>query len=404
MTGFPGHPLNRAFMLLTFPDSFVFGTSTSAYQIETAYDHDWEGVVARDGAIFRRTTDHELRVDGDVEIIASLAPSYRLSLMWSKLQRGPYTAFDQDAVESYHHLLRSLKARGIKIMMVMHHWCHPRWFVKRGGWESKEGQSMFFDFARRLVDEFGSMVTWWNTFNEPNLYATFSYAIGEFPPYARDIFRTMNVARNMSAAHEQICDYIRQKLPDALCGISHNCVSFAADNFAGVIPSRIADYWYMEYLPSLFSSSDFIGLSYYARLAFDPFPVSYLQSPEKFVNGRPHDDIWEYYPEGLGEAVMRYANRFGKPIIITENGVCTQDDAVRVKALKDYMLIIHSMLAQGVDIRGYFHWSTWDNFEWTLGPSYQFGLYACDPVTGDRKKKNSADIYSKLSYERRITI
>lgn len=263
---------------------------------------------------------------------------------------------------------------------------------------------MFVDFARRLVDEYGSHVTWWNTFNEPNLYATFSYGIGEFPPYVRDVFKSVTVVRNMSAAHAQVYTYIKQKFPQALCGISHNCVSFSAENFAGLIPSRMADYWYMEYLPSFFSNSDFIGLSYYARLAFDPFPVSYVQSPEKFQAGRPHDDIWEYYPEGLREAVLRYSTRFGKPVIITENGICTSDDAMRQNALKDYMQILHSMLSQGVDIRGYFHWSTWDNFEWTLGPSYRFGLYACDPITRNRTKKQSADLYSKLAYGHVITI
>lgn len=391
-------------MVLTFPESFAFGTSTSSYQIETAFEHDWEGITAKDGSVFRRTTDHELRVNEDVDIIASLAPNYRLSLMWSRLQRAPYAPFNADAIAFYHRLLDALKSRGVNIMMVLDHWCHPRWFAERGGWESKEARPMFFDFARRLIDEFGSAVTWWNTFNEPNLFVTFSYGIGQFPPYKCNLFKSVKIIRVMAEAHDQVCNYIKQKFTSSLCGISHNCVSFAADNLTGVMPSRIADYWYMEYLPRCFKIADFVGLSYYARLSFDPFPVSFLQTPGKFKNGRPHDDIWEYYPAGLREAVLRYWTQWGKPIIITENGICTSDDTLREKSLKDYMVIIHSMLRDGVDIRGYFHWSAWDNFEWTLGLSYQFGLYACDPVTMNRTGKKSAHTYSALAHNRQIGI
>jgi beta-glucosidase len=289
-------------------------------------------------------------------------------------------------------------------MMVLHHWCNPLWFRAVGGWESKESIPAFADFARRLIDEFGSYVTWWNTFNEPNLYATFSYGIGEFPPYSKDVFKSVAVIRNMAEAHERICDYIKQKFPLSLTGLSQNCVFFSADNLAGVIPSRMADYWYTEYLPGFFNSCDFIGLSYYAKLSFDPFPVSFLQTPEKFVNGRAHDDIWEYFPEGIAEVVMRCWTKFGKPIIITENGVCTNDDTQREKAIRDYMKIIHSLLERGVNISGYFHWSAWDNFEWTLGPTYKFGLYSCDPVTRERTRKRSAELFARLAYEGKIDL
>ena len=90
--------------------------------------------------------------------------------------------------------------------------------------------------------------------------------------------------------------------------------------------------------------------------------------------------------------------------MITENGICTNDDAFREKALKEYMVLIHGMLRDGIDIRGYFYWSTWDNFEWTLGSSYRFGLYACDPITMNRTRKKTADTYSKLAYSGEIMI
>ena len=91
-------------MRLTFPEHFFFGTSTAATQIETAFEHDWQGISSRDGYLFDRTTDHELRIEEDVDIIASLAPNYRMSLMWSKLQREPLGNFDPETKQHYHSL------------------------------------------------------------------------------------------------------------------------------------------------------------------------------------------------------------------------------------------------------------------------------------------------------------
>src|SRR5690349_10008373 len=116
-------------MRITFPEHFFFGTSTAATQIETACDHDWQGFKARDGYVFDRTTDHELRIDEDVQIISSLAPNYRMSLQWSKLQREPNGQFDPAVVQHYHSFLQQLKTKGVNIMMVLHHFTNPKWFA-----------------------------------------------------------------------------------------------------------------------------------------------------------------------------------------------------------------------------------------------------------------------------------
>jgi len=170
-----------------------------------------------------------------------------------------------------------------------------------------------------------------------------------------------------------------------------------------VLPAKITDWWYMDFIPGWFEQCDFFGLSYYSRIGFDPLPVTFLNTPEKLIKkSKPHDDMWEYYPEGLGICIDRYWKRFRKPIIITENGMSTHDDNQRIKLIYDYMNIIHDRIAKGVDLRGYYHWSTWDNFEWNLGPSYRFGLYGCDPVTKERFKRQSADVYSGLAYSNKL--
>ncbi len=392
-------------MRLTFPDGFVFGTSTAAAQIETAFDHDWQGVKARNGSVFQRTTDHEKRFKEDAEIIASLAPNYRMSLMWSKLQRAPYDSLHQPTLRSYRLFIEDLKGRGVDIMMVLHHFANPLWFSKNGGWEKAENIPLWIDFAKKVVDEFGLYVSYWNTFNEPNVYASYGWITGFFPPFKTNPLLAGRVIKNMSTAHDQVYDYIKAKYPEQPVGISHNATIFSAENLLGWFPARLADWWFMEYVPGHFEKVDFFGMSYYGRIPHDPMPITFLETPEKIKEmGRAHDDIWEYHPEGLRTCIDRYWNKYRKPIIITENGVCDESDFLRLQAIQDYAQIVHKAIKDGIEIKGYYFWSTWDNFEWHLGPAMRFGLYECDLKTMNRMRRPSGDLFASLAYSKKINI
>lgn len=385
-------------MTYKFPADFVFGTSTSAYQVETSFEHDWHNVVARDGNIFDRTTGHELRIEEDIEVISSLAPNYRMGLMWSKLQRAPFADFDPETQAHYHRLLSGLRAKGVSIMMVLHHFANPLWFVEKGGWEKEANIAMFIDFAKKVVQEYGRYVSTWNTFNEPNLYVSMGWMAGEFPPFKKNIFKAYTVINTLAKAHEEAYSIIKESFPSHPVGISYNCTLFDHENALGYIPAKFTDYCYMEYPITLFKSLDFFGMSYYARIGFDPLPVTFIETPEKLKKlNRPHDDMWEYYPQGLLECMRRFWTKYKKPIIITENGISTSDDAQRISAIKDYLGFVRQALAEGVEVKGYYHWSTWDNFEWSLGPSYRFGLYGVDPDTHELIKKPSADFYRQIA-------
>lgn len=390
-------------MPVKFPDDFIFGTSTSAYQIETAFEHDWLNFRARDGHLFNRTTDHEKRIDEDVDIIASLAPHYRMSLMWSKLQRRPFAKLDATATGTYKRFLRELNARGVKIMMVIHHFANPTWFAADGGWQSEKNVDCWIDYAKQVVETFGDYVDSWNTFNEPNLYTAMGFVAGEFPPFEKNLLKANSVIGNLALAHNRIYDDIKKHYPDRWVGISHNCAVFEPENLWGVLPARIADWCYMTYAESLFQKTDFFGMSYYARIGFDPAPVTTLTTPHKMrLMAREHDDLWEFYPQGLEQCILRFWKRYRKPIIITENGICTQEDSMRVKAISEYMVALSNAMSKGADVRGYYHWTAWDNFEWSVGPTYKFGLYDCDPLTKERRKKPSADVYRALAFSKRI--
>jgi beta-glucosidase len=392
-------------MKLVFPEHFFFGTSTAAAQIETAVDHDWQGIKARDGFIFEQTTDHELRLEEDAKIIASLAPNYRMGLQWSKLQREPNASLDKTAVNEYLAFILDLKSKGVDIMMVLHHFSNPKWFSAKGGWEKEENIYFWIDYCKKIVDVFGQYISYWNTFNEPNVYASYGWLTGFFPPFKINPLLAGRVVQNMGKAHNLVYDYIKEKFPTQPIGISHNATIFSAQNLLGWFPARITDWWFMDYVPAYFEKTDFFGMSYYGRIPHDPLPITYLMTPQKIKQlGKKHDDIWEYHPEGMRECLDRYWNKYKKPIIITENGVCDESDFLRLQAIQDYAAIIHKAIADGIDVRGYYFWSTWDNFEWHLGPSMRFGLYECDLKTKRRIPRPSAELYKQLAHKKQIRV
>ncbi|NOT73347.1 MAG: glycoside hydrolase family 1 protein [Cyclobacteriaceae bacterium] len=387
----------------SFPSDFIFGTSTAATQIETAFEHDWQGFKARDGQIFQRTTDHELRFEEDAEIIASTAPAYRMGLSWSKLQRAPKQKLDPQIVEEYRSFLIDLQRRNVKIMMVLHHFTNPLWFVELGGWENKNNIDLWIDFGTQVVETFGEYVSHWNTFNEPNVYVSYGWITGFFPPFKINPLKALKVIKNLGTAHDRMYDVIKSKFPLHPVGISHNAVVFDSENAIGHLSARLSDWWFMKYVPDFFKKADFFGMSYYARVSHDPLPITFLDTPDKIKHyNMPHDDIWEYHPEGLRKCLDRYWKKYKLPIIITENGVCDESDELRQQAIVDYAKIVLQAIEDGIDIRGYYWWSTWDNFEWHLGPDKKFGLYRCDPITKERTARASAAIYAELAFSKVI--
>lgn len=392
-------------MTITFPDHFIFGTSTAAAQIETAFDHDWQGFKARDGFVFERTTDHEIQFSTDAALIASLAPGYRMGLMWSRLQREPFDKLNATSVQEYHTFLQDLKARGVNIMMVLHHFTNPRWFVTAGGWEKESTIPMWLDYVQKLVTEFGGYVSFWNIFNEPNVYASNGWITKQFPPFKINPVLAAKVIKNMGKAHDLAYDFIKSTFPDQPIGISHNATIFSQENILGWFPARLSDWWFMEYVPDHFTKTDFFGMSYYGRIPHDPLPITYIDTPEKIKKlGKKHDDMWEYHPEGLRVCIDRYWKKYKKPIIITENGVCDETDFLRMQAIQDYAKIVYEALSDGIDIRGYYWWSTWDNFEWHLGPTKRFGLYECDLETRQRSMRPSASLYRQLAFTKKLRV
>ncbi|MBX2890167.1 MAG: family 1 glycosylhydrolase [Saprospiraceae bacterium] len=392
-------------MLITFPKGFFWGTSTAAAQVETAFDHPWRGVRASDGHIFERTTDHEKRRMEDAEFIVRLGSIYRCSVDWGRLQRGPFAKFDKEVVEEYCSFFERLRKGGAGLMFVLHHFAHPNWFEQQGGWTKEDNIPHFLDFVRQCVKHFGEYVRYWNTFNEPNVYAMNAFWLGHFPPFKKRQYFTANrVLDNMGKAHLIARTMIREKL-DAPVGISLNTARFEGLNILGRPVAAFARWWFMERAARPFKKCDYWGLSYYAYVPFDPFPLDAIhRRPEMEQRNIPHDKMWGYDPQGLGQVLRFFHQKYGKPIIVTENGICTDDAPQRIKAIKDYLHVCHAAMQEDVPLLGYIHWSTWDNFEWHLGPTYRFGLVRVDFETMERAMTEAGLFYEQVVRDNAVEV
>jgi len=392
-------------MRLVFPDNFLWGTSTAAAQVETAFDHNWRGQSSLDGYVFERTTDHELRRQEDAKIIARFGSIYRCGVDWSRLQREPFAKFEQAVVAEYRRFFDDLHSRGVGLMFVLHHFAHPNWFEQKGAWTNEDNIPFYLDFVRQCIKHFGEYVKLWNTFNEPNVYAMNAYILGNFPPRKKGRYLLANkVLDNMGKAHDIAVTMLRDKT-NASVGISLNTACFEGRGILGKLVATFVRWWFMTRAARPFERCDFWGLSYYAYMFFDPFPMDAISRKKDLEKlGIPHDKMWGYRPEGLGEVLRSFYSKYSKPIIITENGICTDDAQTRIEGIKDYLKVCHKAIEEGVALQGYIHWSTWDNFEWHLGPTFRFGLVRVDFETMNREMNIASAFYEQVARDNGLEI
>lgn len=392
-------------MKLQFPDHFFWGTSTAAAQIETAFDHQWKGLIAMDDFILDRTADHEKHRTEDIEYIKRLGSVYRCSIDWSKIQRAPFAPFETEIIEEYQAFFAQLLDEGMEIMFVLHHFLNPNWFEEAGGWLKEDNIGAFVDYCNQCITHFGSYVANWNTFNEPNVYAMNGYFLGSFPPHKKSYFKANRVLKHMGLAHEVVYTLLKERCPDKPVGISQNTAWFHARHPLGWLPARFMDWWFNRRPANRFELVDYMGLSYYAYVPFTPFAVTEKDQPGKLAKkGIPHDKLWGYRPEGFGKILRRLWKKYKLPIVITENGICTDDPQERIQSIKDYLKVIHQAMEDGVNVLGYIHWSTIDNFEWDLGPTYRFGLVHVNLFTKDRTMTEAGLFYEKVTQDNAVEI
>lgn len=398
----------------TFPKGFLWGTASAAHQVEgDNRNSDWWEFEQQPGRIANGDTsevacDHYHRYREDFALLHELNQNaHRLSIEWSRIEPAE-GEFDSRQIRHYRDVLGELREQAILPMVTLHHFSNPQWFARKGGWAVSGADEAFVPFVRRVVDELGDLVGMWSTINEPSIYAAQGWMTGEFPPGHTGDFRGQyRVARNLYRAHELAYRAIKKRWPDSAVGLSHHKFLFQpassrrVDRLAARAAQMVVDQWPVgrRLRKIVEASSDYIGIAHYwgQVCAFDP------RAPQQqFVRrfnppGLPTTEMGFAADPSWMRQVLNELRRYGKPVYITENGLATLDDAWRERYLIDILSNVLMALEDGVDVRGYFHWTNMDNFEWARGYSAHFGLVAVDRNTLERTIRPSGRLYARIA-------
>jgi beta-glucosidase len=380
---------------MKFPDRFLWGTATSPTQMEGHVTNEWTDYVAADGGHCRVACNHYHRYPEDIGWMTRLGVNaYRMGIEWSRLQSAPFAPLHPKELERYVHLLDCLKAAEITPMVVLHHFSNPRWVTAAGGWLNPATVPAFADYAGRLARALQGRVRLWNTFNEPDTYASLTYLLGGFPPFHKWRLRSYGrVIRHMAEAHVRASRAIREAAnggPVPEIGIAKNWTYFGAfqayalwDHLLAAISHHMFNRLVLrEFLGrGRREASTFLGLNYYGRARLNHFealvPTNGVPLARLKQLGVVCDDMFERHPAGFG-TLLKQLQRLGLPIYITEHGTASTDQDFRIRDLTEHLCELRGAMDAGVDVRGFFYWSLLDNFEWQFGYSKKFGLVSVD--------------------------
>jgi beta-glucosidase len=394
-----------------FPEGFLWGAATSAHQVEGGNtNNDWWDFEHDPSTAARSSShdgiDHYHRYAEDFELLRSLGHNaHRLSLEWSRIEPGP-GEFSTSAIQHYRRVLESLRAVGMTAFVTLHHFTLPRWFAARGGWLAAAAVPTFVRYCRLVVEQLGDLMPFIGTINEPQMVALHGYLEGYHPPGITNPTLWKRVGRQLLLAHLAAVEAIHDCRPDARVGLALQLPLLAPirdDDLTRALYRTVRYELVDLYLDGLAGPhrGDWLGVQYYRKQWVDPAsPTLFAEPPPDFQTTQMG---WAVYPDGLRQMLHRAAS-VGLPLYVTENGIATEDDAERVAYIRGHLAAVAQAIREGLDVRGYLHWSAFDNFEWAEGYRPQFGLIA---VRGDsdfrRVPKPSAEVFACIARSGRLT-
>ncbi|SNT01473.1 aryl-beta-glucosidase [Sphingomonas laterariae] len=376
---------------------FLWGAASAAYQVEgNNTNTDLWLLEGLPGTPFAERSadacDHYHRFDDDIALLARLGlNSYRFSIEWARVEPEE-GLFSPAMLAHYGRMLDSCRRHGVTPVVTLHHFSSPRWFAAKGGFENADAPALFTRYARTVVEALGDRIGWLCTINEANLSFAPNPAVRETAARATGVatfstFLFSNVARSKPIVRQcraAARDAIKQLRPDLPVGYTLAMDDFQDAPGTQARAARWRSGMYDVWLKAA-QADDFLGVQTYTRTVIgDRGPITLPAETLRTQVGQ------EYYPEALGGAVRYAAAIAGVPIIVTENGVATEDDALRVRYIDGAIGSLRAAMREGVDVRGYIHWSLLDNFEWLFGYGPKFGLVAVDRATQTRTIKPSA--------------
>ncbi len=428
--------------LLNLPDDFLWGVSTSAYQIEGAVEADgrgpsiWDVRCRMPGKIGDGTTgevacDHYHRWAEDLELVRALgAGCYRFSVAWPRVLPQGRGAANQAGLDFYDRLIDRLLQDGIQPWLCLYHWDLPQALHERGGWTNRDCAGWFADYAALCARRFGDRVRHWMTFNEFSVFTLFGYAIDWAAPGITDRQAHLRAIHTVNLAHGAGVDAIRALVPGAQIGAVHNCqqvlpehgrpenleaaalldehwnLAFADPQHLGHYPPRlqraIEPYVQPGDMARICRPTDWFGINHYGPIfarAAGPETTWGFAWGDSPADAPDHGVGWPVFPDAFRDQLIRVSDRYGLPVYITENGCGGSTDAVgpdgrvhdphRIIYLRLYLSKMLEAIRAGADVRGYMVWSLLDNFEWGSGKSQRFGLVHVDYDSLARTPKDS---------------
>jgi len=425
--------------LSVFPEGFLWGASTAAHQVEGEQRNNWSewepenAELLSSGANSRLSPDvprwkmiseqaqslgnyisgtaadhHKLSVQ-DIRLMKQLnLTAYRFSVEWSRIepQRGK---FDEKVLNHYLNFVRELKENNIEPIVVLHHFTNPLWFEELGGWHSREAPELFGVYAAKVVSELKSSCNKFLTFNEVNAYVLSRYLGGGiwagWPGAETNIFKLRKALSNFTTTHKAVYKQLHETDNTLQIGIDHGYVIFKPQRLDPVtlLFAKISEYVSNElFSKKIRGFEDILGVHYYVRMDVRAGFTSIRKWVKHYDSDKKTDMGWGIYPRGIYEITQKLKSK-NLPIYITENGLADGRDMYRAEFIADHLHWLHQSIQDGADVRGYFHWSLFDNFEWSEGYWPKFGLITVNKDTQERTIKGSAAVYAQIAKNNRLS-
>jgi beta-glucosidase len=440
-----------------FPENFIWGVATSAYQIEGAWNEDgkgpsiWDVFAHQKGRVVNGdngdvAADHYHRWQEDVDIMAKLGiKAYRFSIAWTRVIPQGTGKVNSAGLDFYDRLVDALLEHDIEPFPTLFHYDLPLPLHERGGWPNRETALAFGDYATAVAQRLGDRVTYWITHNEPAVTSFMGYLSGEHAPGKKNPLAAMRAVHTLLLSHGHAVEAIRaNSRREPQIGIAldlnpmHPATSKKRDQRAAQRLDSMGNRLFLDpllrghYPKNLYplmrpfikiepgdmkriaAPLDFLGINYYTRAvvrqSLNPclFFAS-LVEPEH----SEYSEMWEIYPPGIYELITYVWKDYRpKQIMITENGTPTPDtlsagkvhDEKRINYLREHLVEVHRAIKEGIPVTGYLVWSLLDNFEWALGYEKRFGLVYVNYETLKRTIKDSGLWYAQVIRENGVTI
>ncbi len=412
----PPKNIRDAQLPLIFPAAFLWGGATAPHQVEGSPNSNW-GRWERSGARIKELKDQgknpadfisgpacefDTRYPQDFALAKTLGHNaIRFGPSWAAIEPREGT-FNTQVLARYRDMLLCARASGLEPVFTLYHWVHPGWLENAGGWKRPDAPKLFERFVATLIEYVGDHVTYYTVINEPNVYGTFSFRWGIWPPKECGETGYRDVINNLAEGHRLAHALIKQANPKALVGIAQNIGWHESTNPA--IKAE-KDMWNYEFVDAILPHLDFIGINLYMHSAFNPGEA--IQDGAQGCDPcTAHPVVSDFPPKGWGmcpraiyEVIKEFSARYPRmPLMVTEHGhaVHEMEDRRRCWYLWESLKWIHKAVEEGVDLRGYLHWSLMDNFEWAEGYAPQFGLIHIDRKTQERKPRESAFLFRDI--------